>query len=92
MGAPLSTATVPRDRVGWSPRVFTVQPGVSLLAGNRYGVLARTSSTTGCYGFSYNDTGPYAFGSAAYRKGSTAWTAETFRSLKFHTSVTPQLP
>lgn len=58
-----------------------------MLAGNRYAILARTSSGRGCYGFAFNDARPYRSGSAAYRKGAAAWTAETGRSLKFDTQV-----
>jgi hypothetical protein len=87
VGAPLRTITVSRDRIGWSARSITVRPGVPVLAGDRYAILARTSSGRGCYGFAFNDATPYRSGSAAYRKGAAAWTAETRRSLKFDTQL-----
>jgi hypothetical protein len=89
VGAPLHTTTVPRESVGWSPRKVMVSPNVRVTAGVRYALLARSASTSGCYGFGYNDAAPYPGGGSAYRPGSGGWIAESGRALKFHTSVVP---
>ncbi|WP_433893630.1 family 43 glycosylhydrolase [Streptomyces sp. CA-111067] len=87
-GAALSSTVVPAARIGWSPREVTVAPGIAVTAGQRYGLMVRSASDTGCYGLEYNDNGPYPGGGESYSNdnGST-FRAEAGRSLKFSTSV-----
>jgi hypothetical protein len=83
----LRTITVPRNTIGWSPRQVEIRPNLAVSAGVRYALLARSSTTAGCYGFAYSDRAPYPGGGGAYRSGSGAWTVEANRTLKFHTTV-----
>jgi hypothetical protein len=47
-GDALSSTLVPAAQIGWSPRDVTVAPGISVVAGQRYGLLVRSATTTGC--------------------------------------------
>ncbi|WP_206269328.1 hypothetical protein [Streptomyces antioxidans] len=87
-GDALSSTVVPAAQIGWSPRNVTVSPAISVAAGQRYGLLVRSATTSGCYGLVYNDSSPYPGGGEAYSddNGSTFRT-EAGRSLKFSTSV-----
>ncbi|MEU4250243.1 family 43 glycosylhydrolase [Amycolatopsis sp. NPDC026612] len=87
-GAALSSTVVPASAIGWSPRDVSVAPGVTVTAGQRYGLMVRSATTTGCYGLAYNDSAPYPGGGEAYShdNGST-FRAEAGRSLKFSTGV-----
>jgi hypothetical protein len=87
-GTPLYSTTVPADVIGWSPRGLTVLPNVAVTAGTRYAILVRSSTTTGCYGLTYNDAAPYPGGGEAYSTGG-AFVAEANRSSKFETTVGP---
>ena len=83
---PLYATTVPATSIGWSPRNLTVTPGIQVTAGTGYGIVARSSATTGCYGFAYSDTAPYRNGIEAYSgNGGSTYTNEPNRSLKFQT-------
>lgn len=85
--AVLHTTTVPRNTIGWSARRVEIRPNIAVTAGVRYALLARSSTTSGCYGFAYSDLAPYPGGGSAYRDGAGAWTREATRTLKFHTTI-----
>ncbi|GAA2355540.1 hypothetical protein Cme02nite_48210 [Catellatospora methionotrophica] len=86
-GSPLYTVTVPAASIGWSPRAVTVNPDISVTAGTRYGIVARSTTTSGLYGWAFNENAPYPSGGSAYKNSGGSWTAETNRSLKFQTTV-----
>jgi hypothetical protein len=51
-------------------------------------VRIHSATTTGCYGFEYNDDNPYAGGGESYSTDSGAsFTAEPARDLKFATAL-----
>ncbi|MEV7404256.1 family 43 glycosylhydrolase [Streptomyces sp. NPDC091267] len=87
-GAALSSTAVPAAKTGWSPRDVTVAPDITVTAGQRYGLLISSDTTTGCYGLAYNDSSPYPGGGESYSddNGST-FRREAGRSLKFSTCV-----
>ena len=85
-GPALYTVTIPTASIGWSPQNVTINPNISVTAGVRYGIVARSTTTSGSYGWVFNDNAPYPSGGSAY-KTSGPWTAETNRTLKFQTTV-----
>lgn len=88
-GPALWSGTVPAARTSWSPAAVTVAPDIPVVAGQRYAVqLLAPTTTSGCFGFVYNDADPYPGGGELYSADSgQSWTAEPGRDLKFETSV-----
>ncbi len=87
-GTPLSHNEFPVGSVPWAPTVLTARPGVAVTAGHAYLLRLRSATTTGCYGWEYNDGDPYASGGESYSTdGGGTFTAESGRDLKFTTDV-----
>lgn len=87
-GKLLSRTDFPAASVPWSPAALTVHPGVAVSAGHAYLLRLRSATTTGCYGWEYNDSGPYATGAESYSTDNGAsFTSEPGRDLKFTTDV-----
>jgi Glycosyl hydrolases family 43 len=84
VGPILATVEVTPD---WAPKMTGFEPGIPVMAGVRYALLLHSASTTGAYGFAYNDLGSYVHGIEAY-KSSGAWIVEPNRSLNFAIEVT----
>src|SRR5204862_317180 len=55
-GAALFDTVVPVSSIGWAPRDLTVYPDIAVTAGVRYGIVVKSSTTTGCYGMVHNDS------------------------------------
>ncbi len=90
IGAALSSVVVPTGSMGWSARGVTANPNIPVTAGSRYAIVVRSAASAGCYGMEYNDSAPYPGGGAAYSNNSGAsFAAETNRTLKFETHVSP---
>jgi hypothetical protein len=88
VGSALTTTTIAASSVGWSPRNLVIAPNVAVTAGTRYGIVASSSATVGCYGLTYNDSAPYPGGGEAYSSnGGSSFVAETNRSSKFWSAV-----
>jgi hypothetical protein len=63
-------------------------PGVKIQRGTRYGIVASSTTTNGCYGVASNATRPYPGGHAAVSTdGGQTFTARPGTDLKFLTSV-----
>jgi hypothetical protein len=89
----LVSVAVTASAVGWSPRELRVPVDVAVTAGRRYGIVARSAATTGCYGMTYNDAAPYPGGGEAYSAtGGSSYVAEPDRSSKFWTAVRSSPP
>lgn len=73
--------------VTFGPQEVSINPNVIVYAGDRYGLMLQSTTTTGCYGFGYNDLGQYANGDEFYKSGAGTWTRETNRSLKFDIEI-----
>jgi hypothetical protein len=87
-GPMLATQSVPADAIGWSPRNVIVTPNIPVVAGHIYGVRAHSTTTAGCYGWTYNDANVYPGGNELYSTDNGAtFTAEAARDLKFWTTV-----
>ncbi|GHJ43137.1 hypothetical protein Cs7R123_04790 [Catellatospora sp. TT07R-123] len=87
-GTTLATTTVPASSVGWAPRNVTVFPNIAVTAGVRYGILVQSTTTSGCYGLTYDDAAPYPGGGEAYSNDNGAsWNAEPNRTSKFETTI-----
>ena len=90
-GRTLSHSNFAVGSVPWAPTALTARPGVAVTAGRSYLLRLRTASSTGCYGFEYNDANPYAAGVESYSSnGGRAFVNEPARDLKFTTDVTDQ--
>jgi hypothetical protein len=87
-GTLLSRTEFPVAAVPWAPAVLTAHPDLAVVAGHTYRVRLHSATTTGCYGWEYNDAGPYPPGAEAYSTdGGASFTAEPGRDLKFSTDV-----
>jgi hypothetical protein len=72
--------------VGWSPRDLMMTLGVTVQRGTRYGVVASSATTNGCYGVASNAARPYPGGNAAVSTdGGQTFTAQPGTDLKFLT-------
>jgi hypothetical protein len=90
-GEVIASKGITAAQVGWSSReqIFELADA-TVTAGEKYGIVARTALTTGCYGFAYNDDNLYPRGEQRYsRDAGMTWTLEPARALKFTTTVTP---
>ncbi len=89
-GSALSSALVPSDSIGWSPKFITVRPNIPVESGIRYTMIVKTESTSGCYGLQYNDDEPYPGGGAIYSSNKgVGFSPEKNRTLMFRTLVYP---
>jgi len=86
----LSSNSVPASGIGYSPRNVAVVPldatgsNPTINAGSSYGIYVHTTSTSGCYGFAYNDNNPYPAGKEYYsNNGGATFALELNRALKF---------
>jgi hypothetical protein len=87
-GSALFDTVIPVSSIGWAPRDLTVYPNIAVTAGVRYGIVVKSSNTTGCYGMVHNDSSPYPGGGEGYSSTTGAtFTAEAGRSTKFSTTV-----
>jgi hypothetical protein len=65
-------------------------PDIPVTASHPYLPRLESATTTGCFGWEYNDSGPYPGGAEWYRTDhSGSFTAEPGRDLKFDTAVHP---
>lgn len=88
VGKALSSILVLPDTIGWSPKLITVQPGISVKAGDTYAIVAKSAATKGRYGFEYSDSAPYPAGKEAYSSNDgKSYAVETNRTLMFRTFV-----
>lgn len=79
--------SVPPSFISWAPTTFVAQPNIPVTSGQRYAIVAESDTTTGCYGWEFNDSNPYAGGNGFYKVRGQNWTAEPGRDLKFLTTV-----
>jgi len=86
----LSSNSVPASQIGYSPRNVVLVPvnatgsNPTIDAGSTYGIHMHTTSTSGCYGFAYNDNNPYSAGKEYYsNNGGATFALESNRVLKF---------
>ncbi|MFC5006811.1 family 43 glycosylhydrolase [Dactylosporangium cerinum] len=93
-GVLLGRSTFAVNAVPWAPAGITARPGITVTAGHQYLLRAHSATTSGCYGWEYNDGNPYAGGVESYSTSAGgSFTAENGRDLKFSTEVsaTPAL-
>lgn len=87
-GSALSSILVLSDSIGWSPKFITVRPQIDVEAGVRYAMVVKSATSSGSYGFEYNDSAPYPGGGEAYSgDGGQSFSAETNRSSMFRTFI-----
>lgn len=68
--------------------LLDVKPNVGVQAGRGYVLRMRSATTSGCYGFEYNDNNPYSGGNESYSvNGGSSFTLDAGRDLKFTASV-----
>ena len=87
-GTLLSRTEFPPAGVPWAPTALAAHPGIAVTAGHTYLLRLQSATTTGCYGWEYDDSGPYASGVESYSTGGSFIT-EPARDLKFSTDVSP---
>ena len=49
-GTALATLKLPADKLSWSPRNYTLRTNTKVISGQRYFVVVKSATTTGCYG------------------------------------------
>lgn len=87
-GAVLSHTDFPSASVPWAPTVLAAHPDLAVVAGHGYRLRLRSATTTGCYGWEYNDANPYPSGVESYSVDNTAsFVPESGRDLKFSVDV-----
>lgn len=87
-GPALFQTSIPAASVGWSARNVTVQPNIPVSWSERYAIVVKSGTSSGAYGFAYNDAHPYVEGVECYSNDSGAtWTVEKNRTAKFVTTV-----
>ena len=87
-GDALSLTLVPTDSIGWAPKYVTVYPDIPVDCNCRYAIVVKSTSSTGCYGFQYNDSAPYPGGGATYSSNNgESFSIEKNRSLMFKTYI-----
>jgi MYXO-CTERM domain-containing protein len=90
-GTVLDTTSLSPSSIPWAPHVVTVRPGIEVVAGHSYILRLHSSTTTGCYGFEYNDGDVYRGGAEAFSTNNGAsFTTEPARDLKFSVDVARQ--
>jgi hypothetical protein len=84
----LWSTTLPADTIGWSARNLIVHPRVHVEHGHEYAVVLGSATTTGCYGFAFDDQNPYPGGTSAVSTDAGAtFTPEPARDIKFFTEI-----
>lgn len=95
-GHPISTlyrGTVASGGIRNAADVVTVAPDLGVVAGQPYGIVARSATGVGCYGSAYSDSNPYSAGQEYLSTdGGVTWHLEPGRALKFAVSVSPTAP
>jgi Glycosyl hydrolases family 43 len=87
-GTVLRSDSIPAGTISWAPHVLTIQPHLGVIAERTYTLRLHSATTTGCYGFEYNDTDVYARGSESYSSnGGATFKPEPGRDLKFTVDV-----
>ena len=87
-GTFLKSMPVAVDAISWAPKQVKVSPNIPVKKGQRYAIVIKSTTTTGCYGFVYSDELPYKQGSASISTdGGKQFKAEVGRTLKFHTII-----
>lgn len=87
-GPALFEARIPAKSVGWSARNLTIHPNIEISMSEHYAIVAKSSTSSGSYGFAYNDALPYPQGVECYsRDGGTTWSLEKNRTAKFETTI-----
>jgi len=87
-GTVLNRTTFATSSVPWAPTVLTAHPRITVTGGHPYLLRLSSTTTSGCYGWEYNDNDPYAGGQESYSTdNSVTFTAEPGRDLKFTTDV-----
>lgn len=90
-GKVLSRKDFPVGSVPWAPTALAAHPGIAVTAGRTYLLRLHSATSTGCYGWEYNDVNPYPAGTESYSTdNSTTFTGEPGRDLKFSTDVSAQ--
>ena len=88
MGSALFETRLPAKSVGWSARNVAIHPYIPVSAGERYAVVVKSSTSSGAYGFAYNDALPYAEGIECYSSDAgVTWSVEKNRTAKFETAI-----
>ncbi len=88
IGQVLATRSFPASAVGWSPGNLEMNPGVPVIKGTSYAIVASSTTAQGCYGIAVSDANPYAGGHAALSSdGGQTFTAQSGSDLKFLTVV-----
>ncbi|MBD8079865.1 family 43 glycosylhydrolase [Cellulosimicrobium arenosum] len=89
-GDVVATSEIPPDEISWAASWAEVRLDEprEVRAGDRFVLVARTSSTAGSYGIAYSDTTPYPGGVASISHDSGAtWSVEAGRVLHVEADV-----
>ena len=86
-GDVLGSTTVEASMVGWSARVVTVSPAMTVAAGDKLAIIVRSDATQGSYGVASATDDPYTGGSAFRSTDGELWNAEEGVDLSFRAFV-----
>ena len=93
-GTPSSTvvgsATYQPTSVSWSARFVSVQSTSNVVSGQKYAVVLKSTSTQGCYGQQFQNSGLYTGGVERFSNDSaSSWSSAESFDLEFYTQATP---
>jgi len=54
-GPALSTISLKQDTISWSPKNYVLELKAAVVKGKKYVVVIKSATTSGCYGFEYNE-------------------------------------
>ncbi|SEA49262.1 family 43 glycosylhydrolase [Pedobacter hartonius] len=87
-GQPLSSAVVAAGSVGWAANYITVEPKCRVTAGRSYTIVLKSNTTSGFYGFAFNDGLKDEGRKSAYSTdGGHTYAVDERRTLMFQTYV-----
>ncbi|RZM29016.1 MAG: hypothetical protein EOO88_06635 [Pedobacter sp.] len=87
-GGALKSISIPVENVSWAANQISFSPKISMTKGQQYVMVIKSASTTGCYGFAYQDTVASKQGVASITTDAgKQYVAEKGRTLKFFTVI-----
>jgi hypothetical protein len=85
-GTSLATVNLKQDILSWAPKNYVLNLKAHVVKGQRYAVVIKSATTSGCYGFEYNEPG-IGNNAAISSDGDTQFTQEKEKALKLRVRI-----
>lgn len=87
-GPPLYTEKLKADALGWSPKVFSLYPALTVKQGDRFCLVLKSGTSSGCYGAVYSEgSAPGKSGVYKSEEEGKTYTLEPGKHLKVSFSI-----